>query len=214
MGATYSLWGAGTNWKFFAKHIREGMVVYDIGANLGQMMLLFASLVGSTGRVTSFEPVPALCEGVRRNIELNRLTNVEAICAAVGASEAAQAFMFTDAHPTQGKLASVEAGYQVAGAAPVTVAGMTLDGYVANGGPSPDVVKVDTEGAAAAVLRGAAQLIAERKPRFYVELHGGEEQAGVRDHLLARGYVAHTLDGQRVADVTRGWHSPLWCHHP
>ena len=75
----------------------------------------------------------------------------------------------------------------------------------------PDLIKIDVEGAAAAVLRGAARILDERGPSVYVELHGPEEQAGIRDELLSRGYVAYSSTGEVVADPVNRWVSPLWC---
>jgi hypothetical protein len=73
------------------------------------------------------------------------------------------------------------------------------------------VIKIDVEGGAAAVLRGAARILDERGPGVYLELHGPEEQAGVRDELLARGYVARTVSGEIISDPVTRWASPLWC---
>lgn len=46
--------------------VRPGAVVYDIGASLGFYSALFASLVGSNGRVVSFEPNPRLIPNLKR----------------------------------------------------------------------------------------------------------------------------------------------------
>ena len=112
----------------------------------------------------------------------------------------------------QVKLAAVEPTYVNEGADAFEVETMTLDGLIAEGLPVPDLLKIDVEGAAAAVLRGAARLLDERSPRIYLDLHGPEEQEGVRDELLSRGYVAETVDGEIVPDPTAEWHTPLWCH--
>src|SRR5262245_11544041 len=39
-------------------HIRPGTVVLDVGANFGQMTVLFAKLVGARGHVHAFEAEP------------------------------------------------------------------------------------------------------------------------------------------------------------
>ena len=41
------------------RELREGMVVLDIGSNVGSYALLAASLVGESGRVFAVEPAPA-----------------------------------------------------------------------------------------------------------------------------------------------------------
>lgn len=51
--------------------VRPGMVVADIGANVGYFTLLMADLVGPTGRVHAFEPNPRLAELVDKSLMVN-----------------------------------------------------------------------------------------------------------------------------------------------
>lgn len=51
--------------------LREGMVVADVGANVGYFTLLMADLVGSTGRVHAFEPNPFLVELLGKSLSVN-----------------------------------------------------------------------------------------------------------------------------------------------
>jgi FkbM family methyltransferase len=65
--------------------LRPGMTVIDIGAHVGYYSLLAARVVGSTGRVISFEPSPGNFDLLVNNIRLNRLgTVIQAENAAVG----------------------------------------------------------------------------------------------------------------------------------
>ena len=57
-------------------YIQEGTVVLDVGANLGQMSVLFAQLVGNNGKVYSFEADDWIYEILSKNIEINGLNNV------------------------------------------------------------------------------------------------------------------------------------------
>ena len=54
-------------------HVHEGMVAYDVGANIGFTMLLLSQAVGSTGRVIAFEPLPANAKRLRENVAINNL---------------------------------------------------------------------------------------------------------------------------------------------
>lgn len=54
-----------------AELIRPGMVVADIGANIGYFTLLMAELVGPAGRVHAFEPNPRLVDLVNRSLMVN-----------------------------------------------------------------------------------------------------------------------------------------------
>lgn len=56
--------------------LREGMTFCDVGANIGVFTLFGARLVGSTGRVVAFEPIPENAEVLRGNIARNDARNV------------------------------------------------------------------------------------------------------------------------------------------
>jgi FkbM family methyltransferase len=211
MGVTYAIGHPLAMPRYFDAHLSPGMTVFDVGANKGQMMLLFAKLVGPRGRVVAFEPAPAEFRALQRNVALNGLDQVTTVQAAVSDAAGEMTFMYDAANPTQGKLRDVEPTYSVPGAVPVPVPTRPLDDFLAQG-LRPNLIKIDVEGGGLAVLRGAAQILETIGPRILIELHGPEEQLAVRDELLSRRYVAETIDGVRVEDPTAGWNSPLWCY--
>ncbi|HKW03073.1 MAG TPA: FkbM family methyltransferase [Vicinamibacterales bacterium] len=213
IGLSYAMGRSDAVPRFFLPHVRPGMCVFDVGANKGQMTLLFAALVGPTGRVVAIEPAPAEFASLTANVTINTLANVRPIQAAAADREGEMTFTYAAGRPSQGKLQDVERTYVIPEADRFPVRTLSLDSLVGEHA-RPDVIKIDVEGAAASVLRGAARLLAASSPKIYVEMHGPEEQAGVRDELLSRGYVAETLDGVRVPDPTAGWHNPLWCYRP
>jgi len=212
IGFTYAMGMEAASPRFFQQYVRPGMTVFDVGANKGQMTLIFAALVGPSGGVVSVEPAPAEFISLQRNINLNGFQHVRAFQLAASDSEARLAFLYEPSRPTQGKLADVERTYTSPGAGVIHVPTMRLDRLLRDVPTPPDFMKIDVEGAAASVLRGAAQILDDVGPPIYLELHGPEEQAGVRDELLSRGYVAETLDGQLIQDPVGNWHSPLLCH--
>jgi FkbM family methyltransferase len=65
------------------RFIRRGSVVLDLGANFGQMSLLFSELVGEEGHIYSFEASDEICEILKKNIEVNNRNNITPICKAV-----------------------------------------------------------------------------------------------------------------------------------
>jgi FkbM family methyltransferase len=211
IGLTYLFGTKDAAPRFFVKTVMPGMTVVDVGANKGQMALLFAALVGPRGRVVAIEPAPAEFESLVRNVRLNGLSNVRPMQVAAAERDAEMAFAYSSEHPTQGKLVDVETTYEVPGATRLAVRAITLDDILAEG-VVPDVIKLDVEGAAGVVLRGARQILDEHAPAIYVELHGPAEQASVKRELIGRGYVVETLDGSRVDDPTAAWQSPLWCY--
>jgi FkbM family methyltransferase len=210
IGLTYVVAARGAAPPFWRELVRPGMTVVDVGANKGQMALIFAQLVGPTGHVVAIEPAPRECGSLARNVQLNRLAHVTVLQVAAGEAHEDLAFAYATDRPTQGKLMSVEESYRVATAEIISVRTAPLDDLVA-GLAAIDLIKIDTEGAAAVVLKGAKRTLDQQSPTVYLELHGPDERAAVRDHLLARGYWAHTLDGAVVSDPVDGVHTPLIC---
>jgi FkbM family methyltransferase len=69
------------NTKIYRRIVREGDVVFDVGANFGWFSTLFAWWVADAGHVHSFEPVPFInaltaetlaLNGVQSRVDLNR----------------------------------------------------------------------------------------------------------------------------------------------
>ena len=59
--------------------VPPGSTVFDCGANIGCFTILASACVGPRGKVVSIEPDQANLIQLRRNIELNRLTNVTVV---------------------------------------------------------------------------------------------------------------------------------------
>ena len=213
MGVAYALGRDGQNLRALAGRVPAGGCAYDVGGNRGQVALLLARAVGPAGRVVSLEPVPALADDLERNLRLNGFDRARVVRAAAADAEGTAEFDFSEAHATRGALRGTGPAGEAAGDR-LVVRTVTLDGLVAAGERPPDVLKIDVEGAAAAVLRGARAVLERHAPAVYVELHGPAERAGVRDELLARGYRAETLDGRPVQDPTADRAADLWCVKP
>ena len=62
---------------FIAKILRRGDYVVDIGANIGLYSLIAAKLVGSKGRVISFEPTPESYNRFTTNVTINSFKNID-----------------------------------------------------------------------------------------------------------------------------------------
>jgi len=57
-------------------HVKQGMTVLDIGANIGCHALRLAMLVGQDGEVIAFEPMMVAFTKLQRNVGLNKFSNV------------------------------------------------------------------------------------------------------------------------------------------
>ncbi len=60
-----------------ARYLRPGDVCLDFGANIGYFSLLAARMVGPSGRVVAFEPVPSIVAKLRANIAANGFANID-----------------------------------------------------------------------------------------------------------------------------------------
>lgn len=169
--------------------VRPGMVAYDVGANIGYISLQLALRVGDAGRVFAFEALPANVERLKRNLELNHLSNrVEALPNAVLDSERVVRFLVAPSGgmgKAEGSAGRQDVDYHSA----VEVDGVSLDGMVyGRGYPAPALVKMDIEGGEALALPGMRRLLAEARPVMLMELHGPESARAAWDILSEEGY--------------------------
>ncbi|WP_205696021.1 FkbM family methyltransferase [Conexibacter sp. SYSU D00693] len=75
----------------------------------------------------------------------------------------------------------------------------TLDGLVARGAlPEPGLLKVDVEGAEVAVLRGARELLARRRPHVLLETHSAGLEQACGELLVRHGYRPVVVHQRRV----------------
>jgi FkbM family methyltransferase len=132
-------------------------VAIDAGANVGMFTAAFAA-AGFT-EVHSFEPVPATFARLEANIALNRFgQKVRLNNLGLGDKEALVNIDFEEKSPATAHIV----GDGTPGSSPVRIT--TLDRYAElNGIDRIDFLKIDTEGYEAAVFRGAARLLREKR---------------------------------------------------
>ncbi|HEV7159126.1 MAG TPA: FkbM family methyltransferase [Caulobacteraceae bacterium] len=175
--------------------IEPGMVVADVGANVGLLTLACARACGPGGRVHAFEPEAGPRAQLAKTVRLNGLDWVEIHDCAVGAAsgEARLHVSQVIGHSSLYPLPAAEAG----GAQTVSV--RALDDLFA--GARLDVVKIDVEGAELDVLAGMARLT-EQNPDLAVVAEFGPAhlaRVGVSpdDWLAAfadRGFTAFAIE--------------------
>ena len=171
--------------------LAPGAVFFDVGANVGFFTILGARLVGPSGRVIAFEPVPGCARAVARNIELNGFAHAEIREAAVGA-RGGTARLLVVGEASWSHLASTGRHADVREEIDVEV--VSIDELVGAGAIAPpDVLKIDTEGAELQAIEGMRETIARHRPAIVCELHDtNAEFCAQMDEL---GYVTTNLDG-------------------
>lgn len=142
--------------QLFREILDPGMVVVDIGANVGYFSLLAADLVGPAGTVYAIEPEPRNNAILRKNVDLNSYSNVRVIEKAVS-NRTGSVKLFLSALDNGSHSISDAAARGVAG--DVEVGATTLDDLLEEEGwPKVDLVKIDVEGAEMLVLEGMSLL--------------------------------------------------------
>lgn len=176
------------------KLLRPGARVFDVGANAGYFSLLFASLVGETGRVFAFEPVRSTADRWRANFALNPSLQSQTTLFEIALSD------------TAGMIEMEIEGVRNTGASHVmraNDAGATLDSTDASrssamarpgdevwaelGRPDLDLVKLDIEGHELFALRGMSSLLrgsANLSVLIEVRDHALRAAGGSRDEVF------------------------------
>ena len=173
--------------------VKPGMRIVDVGAHIGYYTLLFAKCAGPSGRVVSFEPLPANFASLQKNVRLNRLQNVETFPEAVFSHTKGIIIHVPSGSANPGE-ASINSS---AGARQLTVESTTLDFFCASSSFKPDFVKIDVEGAEYDVLIGGQEVIAQFRPKLLIELHhfeGSLEAHPVPGLLAQWGYDIEWID--------------------
>ena len=175
-------------------YLRPGMIVYDVGANIGYITLLMAHNVGPGGRIFAFEALPVNVERIRNNINLNNLTNVSIISAAVMDKTAPVSF-FVHASVGMGKAAGSAGRREERYEGEISVPGLSLDEFVfQQGNPIPAAVKMDIEGGEVLALPGMRRILAEHHPIMLLELHGPESEKTAWELLTEAGYTLRAME--------------------
>lgn len=156
------------------KLIKPGMVVVDVGANIGEITLVAAQCVGRSGKVIAFEPVSAIADRLTEHVQRNHLNQVlirrEALGEAGDASLPIYASCGQDVSDKHLGLASLykESESQ----APIEyVKVATLDNMASSLALTRvDLIKIDIEGGELACLRGSEFLLRRYQPMLVVEV--------------------------------------------
>ena len=148
-----------------------GMTVYDIGANIGYISLIFAKQVGVQGSVLAFEPLPNNFQRLTENITLNELNSyVSAFQAAIVDVSGATSF-FVHKSGAMGK-AQGSLGREEQYLSQIEVKATALDDFIfSQGHPRPDLIKMDIEGGEVLAIKGMHRTLNEIKQIMLVEIH-------------------------------------------
>lgn len=180
--------------RLFARLLKPGATVVDVGANIGYNTAYAARCVGSHGRVYALEPTQDNLAVLYANLFANALSNVIVLPYAAGSRAAVKEFFL------RGAVSAVNSLYPDNFYADVTdtseVLMMPLDDLLMG---VPDLVKIDVEGAELDVLQGMTRLLAAPGLQLVVEWHpvlqeaGGHAPDALPRFLLEHGFVLQAI---------------------
>ena len=178
--------------QFFSNLVKPGMVVVEVGANIGAHTVHLAKLVGTKGMVVAFEPQRVVFQMLCANLALNDVKNTDAKCLAVGAAPGEITVPRVD-YRKEGNFGGISLGEDEGD----VVEMVALDDLML---PACHVIKIDVEGMEKQVLDGARQTITRFRPYLYVENDRPDKHAELISALLDLDY--------RIS-----WHMP-WLYNP
>jgi FkbM family methyltransferase len=168
--------------------VKPGMIAYDVGANIGYISLMLAHLVGSDGKVFSFEALPSNTIRWQENISLNGLSDRTHLIHGAVADRQSTIRFLVHASGGMGKVIG-SAGREETYKDEIEVPGISLDDFVFyQNNPAPDVIKLDIEGGEVLALPGMRRVLSEAQPALLMELHGQESIRVSWEILSDTGY--------------------------
>ena len=148
-------------------------VAYDIGAHVGFITLVLAERTSPDGKVFSFEPAPENIALIQQVILQNSLQDKVSLIPIALADENGEQNLINWKSSSMYFLERAFEGQNASDRSSITVATCTLDSFVFEQlNPSPDLIKIDVEGAEALVIQGGLRTLDVYSPRLIIEIHG------------------------------------------
>jgi len=147
---------------FFISYLREGDIVIDVGANIGTLTLLSASLTKEEGKVYSFEPNSRTYKYLLKNIKLNGFNNVETFCMALGDKTAIAELADLRSDDMNHILSHKSENIRT-----IKIKLSKLDNLLTSSIKRINLLKIDTEGYELFVLKGAENVLDKTDCIYY-----------------------------------------------
>jgi FkbM family methyltransferase len=158
--------------RFLMKNLGPGDTFCDVGAHFGYFSLLASQLVGKNGQVLAFEASRSTYGILEKNVA--PFPNIKALHRA--ASDVDKTLVFNEFPALYSEYNSLilpetkhAAWMKHNPAQAIEVAGVRLDGFFVEGKISPNIIKIDVEGAEPQVLRGMYPFLQANSPTLVME---------------------------------------------
>jgi FkbM family methyltransferase len=177
-----------------------GDVFLDVGANIGYLAAIAASLVGPAGHIHCFEPVPDYFDRLQKLVALNPEYDIHVSSHAAGEAQGVCKIYVTREPGQNTMVPAYKSGPEIVGTLEVPV--IRLDSYLKERAiEGVAVIKIDAEGFELPILKGLEDyfkrsarrpaIICEIAPRAYPLM--GRKVSELASYMAQYGYAAHDL---------------------
>lgn len=178
----------------FETLIKDSRTFLDVGANTGFYSLLAATLKPNC-TIHAFEPVPAIFDSLKKNVQWNKFEQVTPHLTALS-NETKTSSLFVPKSIRISTGASQVAQFEECEEIPCQF--IRLDEFVQiNNLPSVDFMKIDTETTEPMVLEGGLQTISKFRPFIIIEILNDRVGAQIENLIAPLNYrYYHIVPGQ------------------
>lgn len=182
---------------FLLKRYQESGDILDIGSNIGAYALLGNQIRGEHSTVYAFEPTPWTFSILQRNVADQK--NIKPVRLALSDTVGTTSFMdYGRRHGVFNSTKAQELPFLQNEGTTIEVKTDTLDNFCSAHSIKPSLIKLDTEGTEARILRRGTHTLETSAPIILLEVGGGEAWAenvkGCFDILRRYTYSFFELD--------------------
>lgn len=193
-----------------AQHLEQGEILFDIGAEMGWLSVVYGQMVHPSNMVL-IEPTGAFWANIEaiwhKNFDCEPLATYHGLFSDMTTSkDVLPMHQFPKA--SRGDLID-KLAYTYLHDNQESVPEITLDEYVKQTGIVPNALTIDTEGSELLILRGAVNTLAKRNLKVWVSVHPdlGLENYGIDKHSVYEFMKEQGYDGSIIAtDHEEHWY--------
>ena len=171
-----------SNWENFGDKHNSGFlsclensinkkVVLDIGAHIGLYSLPLSSRISPEGKIYAFEPSEINRHFLKKNLELNKIQNVDVLPFLVGSKDVQNVEFYEDAKEVNPMGGIILSKYMNDNVVITNKQMVSLDTYCQDNDIQPELIKIDVEGAEIDLLLGAKNTLLKYRPTIFLSLH-------------------------------------------
>ena len=179
-----------------SKFCKPGMIVFDVGANIGEWTLTMANGVGAQGRVYSFEPTPFLFDALNKTVVANQFNQVIVSPYALSDKSKTMDFyiQYDENELLDARLSRLDSPADFKEwitdgkkAKKIQVKTITLDEFaVKEKLERLDFIKIDAEGYESAIVEGGLTVLKKFRPNLILECGGVYDSMDKRKRMITR----------------------------